>query len=142
MRKLIYIAVLGIAGAVMAATYFVQQGASVTVQVASSSNVECLIEQQTCSTDKGDVSLSHPTSEQSNQITAKIQSNADLLVLTLRGVDMDMGVYRTALRKVAPNTYQGDLMLPICTHDVMTWAGTLADAQNDVSLSLAITVAR
>jgi hypothetical protein len=49
------------------------------------------------------------------------------LTLTLRGLEMDMGLVKVPLTFIGNQTYQADLVLPICTQSKMTWIGELSD---------------
>lgn len=45
--------------------------------------------------------------------------------LDLTGVEMYMGFNRARLERVAPGSYRGEAMLPVCASESMTWAATL-----------------
>lgn len=49
------------------------------------------------------------------------------LTLTLRGLEMEMGIVKIPLEFIGNQTYQADLVLPICTQSQMTWIGELSD---------------
>ncbi|MGV3002256.1 hypothetical protein [Vibrio sp.] len=58
-------------------------------------------------------------------------NQSDKLVLTLRGLDMDLGVVKFPIQKQKNSQFQGTIVLPICTYSKMTWIGTLTDQQGN-----------
>ncbi len=68
------------------------------------------------------------------------QSDASQLNLTLQGHEMEMGTARFAIAKLADGQYQGEVLLPACTMENMTWVGTLSDGKQ--SINVAIRMAR
>ncbi len=52
---------------------------------------------------------------------------AESLTLTMEGHEMDMGVVKFNLTPQSSGLYQGEVMLPVCTIDEMTWVGELTD---------------
>lgn len=66
------------------------------------------------------------------QIGVHWESNqSDKLMLTLRGLEMDLGVVKFPILKQKDGHYQGTVVLPICTYKKMTWVGTLTDQQGN-----------
>ncbi|HGY9593942.1 TPA: hypothetical protein ACOJPH_001594 [Vibrio campbellii] len=59
-------------------------------------------------------------------------SEADQLVLSLVGREMEMGEPKFMLKKVAPGKFVGDVTLPVCTQDSMTWVGELSDGKDTI----------
>ena len=52
--------------------------------------------------------------------------DADTLELTLEGQEMMMGVYRQKLvRQAGTDLFSGELVLPFCVSDEMTWQGRI-----------------
>ncbi|MCA1790797.1 MAG: hypothetical protein LC667_13340 [Thioalkalivibrio sp.] len=45
--------------------------------------------------------------------------------LDLAGVEMYMGFNRSRLERVAPGSYRGQTVLPVCASEAMTWAATV-----------------
>lgn len=45
--------------------------------------------------------------------------------IDLDGVEMYMGLNRARLDRVAPGSYRGEVVLPVCASERMTWAATL-----------------
>ncbi|WP_299692983.1 hypothetical protein [uncultured Vibrio sp.] len=60
-------------------------------------------------------------------------SKSDTLMLSLSGLEMDMGSARFQLKNIGNNTYEGDVILPVCTMDKMTWLGELTDGVETVN---------
>ncbi len=54
------------------------------------------------------------------------------LLLTLDGLEMSMGTAKYVLYKQDNGSYQGDITLPICTQDSMTWIGSLSDGKHSI----------
>ena len=59
-------------------------------------------------------------------------SEAKQLVLSLVGREMDMGEPKFILKKIAPGKFVGDVTLPVCRQNSMTWVGELFDGENTV----------
>lgn len=58
-------------------------------------------------------------------------NQSDKLMLTLRGLEMDLGVVKFPVQKQKNGQFQGTIVLPICTYSKMTWIGTLTDQQGN-----------
>ena len=58
-------------------------------------------------------------------------SQSDQLMLTLRGLEMNLGVVKFPILKQQSGQYQGTIVLPICTENKMTWVGTLTDQRGN-----------
>ncbi|WP_439437995.1 hypothetical protein [Salinivibrio costicola] len=89
----------------------------------------CVLNQQTCQYKGYQASLAEPTVRPMNANRLTVISPEplarDTLLVKLKGVEMNMGEYRLALKKTDEQTYQGELMLPVCTEDSMTWVGMI-----------------
>nr|WP_319552922.1 hypothetical protein [uncultured Vibrio sp.] len=59
-------------------------------------------------------------------------SKTEQLVLSLSGLEMEMGEPKFLLNKVSPGKYTGELILPVCTQESMTWVGELTDGQDTI----------
>lgn len=59
-------------------------------------------------------------------------SEAEQLVLSLSGREMEMGEPKFLLNKVSPGKYMGEVVLPVCTQESMTWVGELTDGQDTI----------
>ncbi|WP_325894580.1 hypothetical protein [Grimontia sp. NTOU-MAR1] len=64
------------------------------------------------------------------------------LMIELQGVEMNMGTYKIKLSSVGDNLYQGELMLPICMEDEMTWRGAIKSSDDSISLPIDVRMAR
>ncbi|PKF81303.1 hypothetical protein CW749_01285 [Vibrio sp. vnigr-6D03] len=64
------------------------------------------------------------------------ESQAQSLTLEMEGLEMDMGVVKFRLEGQGNGHYEGELMLPVCTIDTMTWYGQLSDGQKEVQTAL------
>ncbi|MDD1792287.1 hypothetical protein L4D06_08875 [Enterovibrio makurazakiensis] len=69
-------------------------------------------------------------------------SNAAHLLLALEGVEMNMGVYKLKLMRSKNNQFTGNVMLPICMDEEMTWRGTISSPDNDTILPVEIRMKR
>lgn len=58
---------------------------------------------------------------------------SETLMLSLTGLEMEMGSARFQLKNIGNNTYEGDVILPVCTLDKMTWIGELTDGVDTVN---------
>ncbi|MPS31203.1 hypothetical protein D7026_02360 [Salinivibrio sp. VYel7] len=89
----------------------------------------CSLNQQTCQYEGYQARLGnpdvHPLHANTLTVTAPQALNTDTLLVKLKGVEMNMGEYRLVLKQTDKLTYQGQLMLPVCTEDSMTWAGSI-----------------
>ncbi|WP_087018944.1 hypothetical protein [Thaumasiovibrio subtropicus] len=102
---------------------------------------ECYAKHGHCESSKGSIHLAHSQSILANQITVELPAlKTNNLVLSLEGVEMDMGTYQVAIPRLSQTTYQTDLWFPACTHNEMNWVGTLEDKDGDFSMSVAIRV--
>ncbi|MGF1787611.1 hypothetical protein L4D00_17600 [Photobacterium swingsii] len=63
-----------------------------------------------------------------------IPKDIDRLQLSLEGHEMMMGTYRLILTRNKNQQFSGDLLLPVCTEDAMTWFGTVAPIDADVPI--------
>ncbi|MEJ2764971.1 hypothetical protein VV869_13515 [Photobacterium sp. MCCC 1A19761] len=54
-----------------------------------------------------------------------LPADTETLVLSLKGHEMMMGIYQLHLSRNAAGEYSGQLMLPFCTEDEMTWRGEI-----------------
>jgi hypothetical protein len=63
-------------------------------------------------------------------------TKAKSLALKIRGLEMDMGVTKFRLDGQGNGQFEGEIMLPVCTLDAMTWYGQLSDGQKEVQTAL------
>lgn len=58
------------------------------------------------------------------------------LLLELKGREMEMGTYKLPLILNDEGLYTGEIMLPICTEDSMTWQGSISSKTNQAYISI------
>lgn len=95
----------------------------------------CMLSTQTCVQSQAQMSLAQDTTHPlvANRMTvAWPNSEAKQLELTLKGVEMDMGVLKFVLKPTSSGQFETDLILPVCTSDSMTWTGKLTDGETTV----------
>lgn len=90
----------------------------------------CQLSQQACEQQAAIIQLSadivHPL--KSTIITVdwpSLPQETTQLMVSLEGNEMMMGVYKLLLTKQASGQYSGELMLPFCTTNAMTWQGSI-----------------
>lgn len=64
------------------------------------------------------------------------KTHSEKLLLSLQGLDMEMGNPIFQLTKTSDSTFEGEILLPICTQNTMVWTGTLTDGNTEVTISL------
>lgn len=95
----------------------------------------CMLSTKTCLQDGVAVTLEHDNAKP--LVESKIEVHwdnaaSDTLMLSLQGLEMDMGIAKYQLTKQSDGSYIGSIMLPVCTQDKMTWIGTLSDGNSEV----------
>lgn len=63
-------------------------------------------------------------------------ANAEFLTVSLEGKEMDMGVAKYQLEMIKPDVYQGEIILPVCAEQRMTWYGKVSDGETDIKAAL------
>ena len=99
----------------------------------------CQLSSHVCSKDNVNITLEKDTLtplEPSSITVNWPNSDADNIILSLQGLDMEMGTPIFQLHKTGNQTYKGEILLPICTQNTMTWVGTISDGSNSVAISL------
>ncbi len=99
----------------------------------------CLLSTKACVQDDIKVTLDRDVSQPliPTQVTVEWpQSEANELLLKLEGHEMEMGIVMFKLQKNAQGSFNGELILPVCTTDSMTWVGELSDGQQLMKTSL------
>jgi hypothetical protein len=119
---------LGLVGA-LAMGFFVSQMLQQNQPLAT--NVEyCYLSSTVCEQNNVRIQLAqdntHPMQPNRMTVNWPLQGERTLL-LTLRGLEMDMGIVKIPFTYVGDHLYQADLVLPICTQSKMTWIGELSD---------------
>lgn len=64
------------------------------------------------------------------------QSDSEYLLLSLQGYEMDMGTVVFKLDKTPQGGFSGQIILPVCTTDAMTWYGTVSDSKESIKTSI------
>lgn len=93
----------------------------------------CVLSKQTCVQQGVSMRLSVDSAQPlvPAQITVDWpDTNAEQLVLSLTGQEMEMGQPKFLIKKVSSGKYMGEVVLPVCTQESMTWVGKLSDGQN------------
>lgn len=107
------------------------QSSSQTRSIAS----YCHLSTQTCEQNGVSMTLAkdsvHPLVSTAIDVRWPV-SSPETLLLTLEGLEMDMGQAKFVLKRTAEGHYATDLILPVCTADNMTWIGTLTDGKTTV----------
>ncbi|WP_235956043.1 hypothetical protein [Grimontia sedimenti] len=107
--------------------------------------LNCTIGTTPCTFDHATVSMASATAAPLIPTEIRVEvSNAsvDHLMVELQGVEMNMGIYKLKLSSAGNNLYTGDLMLPICMEDEMTWRGVVKSPDNALSLPIDVRMAR
>ncbi|WP_165313280.1 hypothetical protein [Vibrio ziniensis] len=95
----------------------------------------CVLSTTPCIQKGISMSLAQPTVHPlvANRLTVSWpNSEAQQLVLSLEGVEMEMGTVKYVLKKVESDKFETDIILPVCTNDSMTWVGQLSDSKTTV----------
>jgi hypothetical protein len=110
----------------------------------------CMLSKQSCVQDSITITLDKDVlkpmvSSKMNVVWSRIQSSGTLppnkqpsnkqppkLILTMKGLEGELGTVKYILKHVGDNNYVGDITLPVCTLDEMTWLGELTDGTKTV----------
>lgn len=95
----------------------------------------CMLSTQECAQDSVTMVFEHDSAQPLVPATLTVTwdgTSSDQLQLSLSGLEMEMGTARFQLKRTEGNTFQGDVILPVCTMDKMTWLGELTDGNNTV----------
>ncbi|MCG9595208.1 hypothetical protein L1D15_00585 [Vibrio sp. Isolate25] len=99
----------------------------------------CLLTTQACESDnvriKVDRDISQPLVP-TEIVVDWPEAQQESLLLTLEGYEMEMGTAVFKLNKSSTGQFTGQVILPVCTTDAMTWVGKLTDGQHSVSTSI------
>ena len=96
----------------------------------------CMLSTISCEQNTVAMTLEHETAQPLVPTKIKVvweDSASDTLLLSLTGLEMEMGSARFQLKHIGNNTYEGDVILPVCTMDKMTWLGELTDGVETVN---------
>ncbi|PNM65241.1 hypothetical protein AL546_002810 [Vibrio vulnificus] len=95
----------------------------------------CMLSTQACTQQAVSMMLSNDTAQPLVASEVRVEwpsSKEPQLVLTLSGLEMDMGKPKFVLKQTSPGHYSGEVILPVCTTDAMTWLGELTDGTTTV----------
>ncbi|MFV0449993.1 MAG: hypothetical protein ACK5MF_16300 [Vibrio sp.] len=95
----------------------------------------CVLSSIPCTQQNVSMSLAQDTLHPlvANRLTVSWpNSESNQLVLSLQGVEMDMGTVKYVLKKIDSGKYEADIILPVCTSDSMTWVGQLSNGNTTV----------
>lgn len=101
----------------------------------------CLLTTQGCH--KGDIAvvvdkdISHPLVPTQVDVSWP-DASIDQLLVTLQGYEMNMGTVVFKLDQNQPGHFSGEIALPVCTTDAMTWYGTISDSNHSIKTSIRI----
>lgn len=90
----------------------------------------CQLSTQVCEQNNASVTLStdviHPMkATEVNVSWPELPAETNNLMLTLEGHEMMMGVYQLKLSRTSDGQFSGNLLLPFCTSNEMTWLGNI-----------------
>lgn len=100
-------------------------------------NIEnyCMLSTKACTQDSVEITLDKDIVKP--MVTTRIKviwhnNQAEKLTLTMKGLEGELGTIKYKLKHLGKNNYVGDITLPVCTLDEMTWLGELTDGQKTV----------
>ncbi|MEZ8885565.1 hypothetical protein AB4564_20360 [Vibrio sp. 10N.222.51.E8] len=95
----------------------------------------CMLSTTSCEQESISMSLDRETAQPLLPTKIKVVwegAASETLMLSLTGLEMEMGSARFQLKNTGNNIYEGDVILPVCTMDHMTWLGELTDGVETV----------
>ncbi|KGY14176.1 hypothetical protein NM22_01575 [Vibrio tubiashii] len=99
----------------------------------------CLVSTKPCNQQQfsvvADKDISHPLIPTTVTIDWPDMS-VDNLMMTLEGYEMEMGKALFQLSKSESGSFAGQVILPVCTTESMTWYGTISDGTQSIKISL------
>lgn len=95
----------------------------------------CMLSTKPCSQNGVSIRLEHDRAKP--LVPSQIEVNwpdasHDSLLLSLEGMEMEMGVAKYSLNKQPNGLFIGTVLLPVCTQDSMTWIGTISNGSEQV----------
>ncbi|MGF1837301.1 hypothetical protein [Vibrio atlanticus] len=139
MHSALKVAALGIA---LVAGFYgsqaIQQFESAMERASAEINLDdyCMLSTTSCEQNTVTMTLDRETAQPLAPTKIKVVwegAASDTLMLSLTGLEMEMGSARFQLKNIGNNTYEGDVILPVCTLDKMTWIGELTDGVDTVN---------
>ncbi|WP_250684550.1 hypothetical protein [Photobacterium galatheae] len=94
------------------------------------SKLACQLSQQHCQQQNAIIQMSddivHPLKPTTITVQwPKLPAETQVLKLTLEGREMMMGQYQLQLTRQPDDSFSGELLLPFCTENAMTWQGSI-----------------
>ncbi|ASI91593.1 hypothetical protein BSZ05_17215 [Vibrio mediterranei] len=102
----------------------------------------CMLSQQVCEQQGVKIKVDSPRVTPLTPITVEVfwpESDAPNLNISLQGKEMNMGVVKFQLEMIKPDVYQGEIILPVCAEDSMTWYGTVSNGDSDIKAAVRMT---
>lgn len=99
----------------------------------------CLITTQSCTQDNITVQADKDTSQPLVPTVVEVdwpESSSEQLFVSLQGYEMDMGQVVFKLDKNSGGRFSGQIILPVCTTEAMTWYGTITDGEKTLKTSI------
>ena len=98
----------------------------------------CLLSTSPCIQGQTQLQASKDTSQPLVPTTVSVDwpAESDELLVSLQGLEMDMGTVVFKLEKNESGQFRGDIILPVCTTEAMTWYGTISDGNTSVKTSV------
>jgi len=99
----------------------------------------CLITTQSCTQNNKTVQADKDTSQPLVPTVVEVdwpESSSEQLLISLQGYEMEMGQVVFKLDKNANGTFSGQVILPVCTTEAMTWYGTITDGAETLKTSI------
>ncbi|MEZ8880544.1 hypothetical protein [Vibrio lentus] len=145
MHPALKVAALGIA---LVAGFYgpqaIQQFKSAMEQATADVNLDnyCMLSTTSCEQNAVAMTLEHETAQPLVPTKIKVVwegAASETLMLSLTGLEMEMGSARFQLKNTGNNIYEGNVILPVCTMDHMTWLGELTDGVETVKPAIRMT---
>ena len=101
------------------------------------SDTYCQLGRTPCINDQINIRLSHDIvkpmiATEVDVVWPSLPVSVENLEFILEGHEMMMGQYRLKLSRTAQdNRYNGQIILPFCTSDAMTWKGTITPSNHE-----------
>lgn len=99
----------------------------------------CMLSSESCEQNSVKITLDRDVTQPLIPTKIRVEwPNAmqDNLTLDLRGLEMEMGIAKYRLNSIGNGIYEGEILLPVCTLDSMTWVGELTDGATIVKPAL------
>ncbi len=97
----------------------------------------CIVSTTPCYQNDVSLTLEHDTVKPlipSKLVVTWNGSSSETLQLSLKGLEMEMGIVKFQLSKQSNGSFSETLFLPVCSQESMTWLGTLSDGKSEIYL--------